>query len=77
MLCKELPASGKLEFCFLELSRVFFLNIFYLWLVESQIRNRWIQNLQTGSFQHAFLSLRFLSKDEKSKYVFSKYVFLP
>ena len=35
MLCKQLLTQSKFKFCFLELSRIFFPNIFSLWLVES------------------------------------------
>ena len=35
MLCKYLPVHGKFKFCFLELSGIFFLDIFDQWLIES------------------------------------------
>ena len=35
MLCEYLPAHSKFKFFFLELSRIFFLNIYDQWVVES------------------------------------------
>ena len=35
MLYEKLPVCGKFKVCLLELSEIFFLNFFYLMLVES------------------------------------------